>query len=471
MEKSQLVKLLRTFSKKEVRECRKWLQSPFHNQREDVLCLFDYYFHEDNLQREEVLEKQKVYPYIFEGEPYDDAKFRQTMYFLLRSVEEFLTYNALQQEEVLLNTHLASVYREKSLVKYANKILSNTKQKIEEAPFRDVEYCQLKYAIAKEEYAIAEGQQRFDAQHKLIELINTYRVAYLAEELSLTCLLYASPNPSINEYEDKYLKDIVLFINQLNLHENQSINLYQLIYRTLAFKEDNQFQELKGKLKEYKQYFKPDELRELYLLVINYCIRRANMTGKRDFFVDAFQIYKLGIETSILIDQNGLDRFLFRNIISVGGNIKEFEWVEQFIQKYQVYLEPQYKDSFVNFGFGLLYYQTKQYDKAMQYLAQYEHDDVLLNLNSKSMLMKIYYEREEADSLESLLDSFKVYLRRKKEVGDNHRILYNNLIKFTRKLLRANPYDAKKKEKLREEIMEANPLVNKEWFLEQLEKM
>ena len=44
MIKSQLVELLRSFDKKEIRDCRKWLNSPYHNQRQDVIDLFEYFF-------------------------------------------------------------------------------------------------------------------------------------------------------------------------------------------------------------------------------------------------------------------------------------------------------------------------------------------------------------------------------------------------------------------------------------------
>jgi len=471
MEKSQLISLLRTFTKKDIRDCRKWLQSPFHNQREDVLCLFDHLFEQDRLLKEDLLIKQVVYTYIFPDEQYDDAKIRQTMFFLLKSIEKYLSYLEWSKEEVTVSIHLSRAYIEKGLSKYASKTLTAATQKIEDATFRDNLFHQYKYNIIKEEYAILEGQGRSDAQNKLSELINAYRVAYISEELAYACLLYSSPNPNINPIEEDYLKHLLPYIEQLQFNNNQNVSLYLLIYEVLAFNKDNQFDDLKLKLRDYRQFFKSDELRELYLLIINYCIFRVNMTGKREFLGEAFALYKLGIEDGIFIENGILDRYLFRNIVTNGIYLKEYEWVENFIEKYQHYLEPQYKDSFVNFGLGSLYFQTKKYDKAMRYLAQYEHDDVLLNLNSKSMLMRIYYEQKEMNVLESLLDSFKVYLRRKKEVGDNYRLLYNNLIKYTKKLLNVNPYDSDKREKLRQDILATNPLVNKEWFLEQLEKL
>ena len=75
------------------------------------------------------------------------------------------------------------------------------------------------------------------------------------------------------------------------------------------------------------------------------------------------------------------------------------------------------------------------------------------------------------DSLESLLEATRTYMTRKKVMA-YHKAFFSNLVQLTRKLLRINHYDADQKHKLREEILQANPLTTKErnWLLVQLDK-
>jgi hypothetical protein len=103
---------------------------------------------------------------------------------------------------------------------------------------------------------------------------------------------------------------------------------------------------------------------------------------------------------------------------------------------------------------------------------QYEIDDILLNLNSKSMLIKMYYEQEEFDALESLLNSSTTYLARKKVIG-YHKAGFSNLLKLAKKLLKINPYDKLAKKKLKVEVENTNPLTpsNRNWLLLQLENL
>ena len=121
MHNSHLIIVLRTFSKKELRELQKWLESPIHNQRDDVLSLLHYLTSSDTLDREKQLRKEKIYEKIFPKEVFDDAKLRQTMHFLLRCVEEFLIYNELQQDVVHTQLTLAGIYRKRKLDKTFKK--------------------------------------------------------------------------------------------------------------------------------------------------------------------------------------------------------------------------------------------------------------------------------------------------------------------------------------------------------------
>ena len=59
MKKTRLVEVLRSFDKKELRELKKWLHSPIHNQREDVRQLFAYLIDGKRLDKEHLIENIK----------------------------------------------------------------------------------------------------------------------------------------------------------------------------------------------------------------------------------------------------------------------------------------------------------------------------------------------------------------------------------------------------------------------------
>jgi len=121
MEKSLLILILRSCTKKEFRELRKWLNSPMHNQRPDVTRLFDYLLEDNHLNQNDFLKKEILFRWVFGKEQFDDAKLRQTMFFTTKNVEEYLIYQELLLDEVRAHTALANVYRKRKLSKLFKK--------------------------------------------------------------------------------------------------------------------------------------------------------------------------------------------------------------------------------------------------------------------------------------------------------------------------------------------------------------
>ena len=105
----------------------------------------------------------------------------------------------------------------------------------------------------------------------------------------------------------------------------------------------------------------------------------------------------------------------------------------------------------------------------MRLLQKVEFRDVQYNLNARRMLLRIYYELEELEALESLLDSFRTYIHRQKDLG-YHREHYLNLIAFVKKILRNNLKDKAFRTKIKRQIEEANALAEKTWLLEQVNR-
>jgi len=76
------------------------------------------------------------------------------------------------------------------------------------------------------------------------------------------------------------------------------------------------------------------------------------------------------------------------------------------------------------------------------------------------------------ETLASFLESFRVFLNRQKNLPQQRRKSYLNLIKFTRRLTRLLPSDKAAVAKLRDDIVqERASTVNHEWLLEKLDEL
>lgn len=469
MKKSQLLHILKTFSPKEIREMRKWLHSPAHNQRQDVIQLFEYFFEDNHINKEDFLDKATVFSWIFSKQTYDDAKMRQTMFFLLKTTEDFLVNQKLSKDEINKKIILASVYRNRKLDKLFHKCIKQTEQLQENSSVQSEQFYINEYFLEKEKYEYFGKISRLPKN--LQQVSDSLDVSFLVGKLRQVCLMLSHQSVYQKEYDIGLLDKVLPIIESKDFIKIPAIAIFYFIYKTLIDKEDEEhFFNLKEQIKTNGHLFPLGEIRDIYLMAINYCIRRMN-AGTPSFIREAFEMYRLGFEKEILIENKRLTRASFHNVVSIALKLKEYEWVQNFINDYQQYLKEEHREGFVYYSLARLHYEEKDYDKAMKLLVQEVHyDDIIISLSAKTLLAKMYYEQDEFDVLESLLESMRTYIQRKK-VLVYHKNNYKNILKYTKKLLKVTPYSSAKKEKLRTEITEATPLTEKDWLLHQLDNL
>lgn len=469
MEKSRLIQILRTFSKKEVRDLRKWLQSPSHNQRDDVLALCESLVENDRLEKDDALDKEEVFSSVYPGMPYDDAQMRQVMHFLLKAVEEFLIYEEWNEDPVKARITLARVYRRRQLGKLFQRTIDSAKEFQEKQPLRNLSFLENTYLLEQEQYNYLSGLKR-TVPLNLQEVSDALDINFISTKLRQACLMLAHQTVFKVEYKIGLLGKVLDFVEQEGHLDIPAIAIYYYSYKALKERDSEpHFQQLKQVLHQYEDMFPESEIRDIYLLAINYCIGRMN-AGVKQYVRETFDLYKRGLEKKILLQDGYVSRFTFRNVVTNGTLLEEFEWTEHFINDFQQYLEEQYRESIVHYSMAKLYFEKKDYDRAMPLLHQVEYDDILMTLNARTMLMKMYYELDEFNALDSLLESMRMYMRRKKVIG-YHKANFRNIIHLTKKLANINPYESKQTQQLQAEIESANPLTEKKWLLAQLESI
>jgi hypothetical protein len=470
MEKSHLIHVLKTLDKKETREFRKWLLSPAHNLRHDVVDLYDYLMSGNHLLSEKALDKNRVFKSVYPKHKFDDAELRQVNHFLFKALENFLLYNELLTDEVRSHTILSKVYRQRQLPKLFQKTIS-TGQKIQnEQPFRNHQYFENEYFLQFELYTYLSGLGR-SVPLNLQDVSNANDVAYLANKLQLSCIMLSHQAVFKTEYKMSLLDEVIHLVESNPYYLGvPAISIYYHSYKAISENGNvSHFYRLKELLEKNGSLFPTHELRVIYLLTINYCIGRIN-AGESAFVRESYELYKSGFTRKIFLENGILSRFTFSNAISTGLNLKEYKWVERFIEEYKPYLDELHRENFVHFNVARLHFEKKEYDRAMKLFAQSDYDDILMSLNAKTMLLKMYYELDEINALESLLGSMRTYLQRKKVLG-YHKSNYQSIIHFTKKLLKLPPYASDQHAKLKKELTEATPLTERKWLLDQLERI
>lgn len=467
VQNSRLQSVFDSLNGDELRSLRKFLQSPFFNQRSDVLALFELLI-ATRRPGKALPNKEEIVQALYPGEPFDDQRVRHTMSFLLKNIEQFMAHQVIFENGHFVQAKLAEAYRRRNLPDQFQRTLAALKKTHEGSPLRHADHYWAGYEIQLQDYLFTATTRR-STELNLQEIGDQLDLAFLALKLRQSCVALSHQAVFKTDYDFGLLKEVLDYIEKENLLELPAIGVYYHCYQALTkATETVHFQSFKKMLYLHDGAFPLAESRDLYLLAINFCIRRYN-EGSAGFLAEEFELYKTALEKNILLVNGALSRFTYQNVVTLGLVLGEYDWVEDFLENYTQLLETRFRAANHSFNLARLEYFRRRFDKALDLLQRSDYEDLLLNLSAKTLLLKIYFETAEFNALDSLLDSMSNFVRRKKAIG-YHRDNYLNLVRLMKKLLQTPIGDKAAREKLATEIAETKSVAEREWLLEKLEK-
>lgn len=466
MQKSRLYEVFSAISPKDTKELKKFVASPFYNQRAHVVRLYAYLLNY-KLAKDRLPDRRAAFEYIWPKQDFDDHKLRLSMSLLLKVIEKYLIWQELSEEETVVKLKLSQAYRKLGLKRHFTKNMSAIKIAQETTVLRHAEYYQNQYLFFHEQYKFSSEQNRMKGV-RLEEVLENFDVAYLASKLKQSCFVLSHQAIYKKEYNFGMLNQVISYIEENDYLKYPAISIYYYVYKALTEEGQNDhFLIIKSLIFEHQKLFPLDEIRDLFLLAVNYCIRQMNK-GQSHFAKEGLDIYKEGLKNDILLLNGVLSNFTYSNIVAKAIVSKDFDWAAQFVHEYKPKLEPKHSESNFSFNLAWLEYEQKNYDKALGLLNKTHFTDLLLNLSAKTVTMKIYYELGAFDLLQSHLDAMRVFLSRKKILA-YHKEHFSNTIKYAKKILDLPPTDKSLKKQLHVEISAISAIAEKKWLLRQLD--
>ncbi len=467
MQKSRLLELFKSLNKVEVKKLRKWVRSPFFNQREDVILLFDYLEKARPFEKADRLHREYIFSKIFPKGKYEEKKIGYAQSFLLAEIKKFIAYEEFSENEMRPQIYLTRSLRKRGLNRHFESEWRNANVLLESQPIRNSDYHFFNYQLQNEQYEFTNNLSRKQPKG-LQEASNELTNFFIAQKLKQSCDKLSHQKLIGADYQQDFITMVLHFLKNNQTLDSSAVDIYYQSYKTLSETHDiSHYDNLKEKLKNEAFKFPKSELYYLYLVAINYCIKQLN-AGKSNFSTEVLDLYKEGLKQEVFIINGSLDRFTYKNTVAAAIHLKEFGWVEKFIYEYKNQLDLKWREDMFNYNLAVLYCNLPDYEKAMNLLQQAEFDDIFLKIAARKMLLKIYFDLEEFNALESLLDSFHRFLTRHSKNLGYHQPVYLNFIKYVKRLLQTPKFDKTARKKLKIEIESNKDLADKKWLIEKL---
>lgn len=450
----------------EAKQFRKWLLSPLHNTRPELLQLFD--FLREHLQKGSEVSEKSAFETVFPGQIFDEAKLRHALSWLMKQFKAFFVWQQTESDPYLSNLYAARSFRARGLEQAFRQNYREGKQVLDQAEVFTTEAQLAGFHLDFEQYQWEVVQKR--AQEMPFEVLSGALTTYFTTKmLQLGCMYRAqealgkqAPGalPRLDAILHAFPADTFL--------EAPDTALYYYGFQMLSQPDDTEWpRRFRALFEQHSRRFPVDEARDLLMMAINHGIRRINR-GEQGSRHEVLTLYKIGLDKRLLLGDHGyLSKYTYNNVLLTMVASQLWEQAAQFLEDYRDQLPPAERDGIYRYNKAVYLFRKADYGNAQEILRALSFADPMYNLEARRMLLRIYYEENSFDALESLLDNLLTWLRRHGEIG-YHREMYRNLARFTGKLLKIPYAEREKRQKLAKKIGDTPLVADRAWLLEKV---
>lgn len=465
----KLISLLCSFSKYDLNRFRKMVHSPYFNEQEDLIQVFDYIH--SILKKEPVafrlLDKAHVGKMLWPKSAPDEAQMRRLASELTQLAFQFLALEAQNKNPVFNLLYLQQHLDQSALKKHLDGVDRQLESLLQVAENRTADFYLAGFRMHHHLYGRStQAGKKTDVSIHLAQAERYLDTFYLIQKLKfyvewLTIRALRATNKDFSEFEG--------FWNYAqNFQDVPLVALYLNMIECLTkMDEESYFEKLLQHLDEFAGVLSANDLRDGYHIAQNYCAFKIN-SGKPEYYQKTFSIYQKMLNNQILLENEVLAEGVYKNIITSGLRVGAFQWVEQFICDYSSYLPAHLRENARTFNLANLYSHQKQYEKVIETLQNVEYSDVMYALSSKVILIRTYYDLGESLSLDSLIDSFRIYIRRNQVLSSNLKNEYQNFLNLVRQLTAIDVHNPEALAKLKQKVTAASATTPKKWLLEKI---
>lgn len=432
----KIFQLLEIFSAEELKDFRKFISSPIYSSGRNYRPLLNELIRVGKEKKSTAVDiHNKIYP----GKKYSSQTLKNRFSELFRLGEEFLIFKILSEESLERDKALLRTLTQRKLGKFFDNRFNKTIAKLEaesddETKFKNIVDLQ----TIKITNLVAENK------------FEKYFPAYYEKTFYETCLTFISMFQAGIEFrQQSYLNRdyefniVVEMLQKINFKEltekakNKDAVIYKLalmyyhLYKSFEnIENESDYFEARRIFNELKKHLSDSLKLRVYLTCIYYSTHRQNM-GLKKFKDELFRLYNEKLESGFYSDfsENIYPLNNFRDYVFIGLEVKQKEWVIDFINKYSKYLPDAVRDNEIGLSFSKVSFESRNFEDSLRHIEGIRPTNFLHYFDASMLKLCNYYELDMIEEAYSEIDKFKHYIRSHSEIPKLHK---NNSLNFTR---------------------------------------
>lgn len=471
MQNSKLIETLKTLETKELTRFKEYVHSPFFNKHKVVCKLCNYMLGFAPKFEHKKLSKEHIFKHLFPNETYNSTAVYTYTSNLLILLTDYLATSKFEENQLQVKLYSLQALRSRGLVKQFNTIAKQYTSLLNKT-IRDRDYHYYQAALYNEfDRILPVRNQDQNIQLKDTEL----EIVFLIDKMQIACDMINRNSIIGSDYKTSGINLVLEWLESDKEYylKFPEVRINYTIYKLIKTDNKEYYDDLRAFLTDKTHIYPKTKIKLIYDYLINYCIKKMN-TGDLDYFREFFELHRFLLKEEVLLLEDGsLDEWDYKNIVTAGARLGEFDWVETFIYEYKNFVRLGARENVFNYNLAYYYFSKNKYSNTLELLHHVEFTDSSYYIGAKIIQLKCYYVLGELEASLSLIATFKNYIQRSKVLSDYKKEMNQNMLKMAKKVI---ALEAKKitlsKNKIKEQktvlkrqIEELSPIANADWLL------
>lgn len=476
------IKILKTFTSKEMNDFEKFLISPFYNNHSTLIKIFRELKKYYPSFEDAILSKEYLFNLVNKGVKYDDMLFRKYLSRLYKLAEEYLNVIQVNSESGKKEINILIQLTNRRANDIFSKKLNETEKVFKKKNRIDVDDFLLRFMLEVVKYNNFFPENFKKIMNKSTDELYENLLNYFIFNSSSVLNQFIADKYSFKKSEtlhpagiffrifnlEKYIKNIKKVTDSSNKDKLLFLELVSRDLKLIPSKSGiHDYRKLKSLVYKNKENLS-NQLFYYYLQRLNVFCLLENAKGKTDMSKELFENYKMLLDNNLFFLDGAeyIKFFDFRAILFSALKNKEYEWTECFINEKMNLVKDEKRVNVFHFGFSFLSFYKKNYSEALNHISKIKNESNPLAIDIYILKAKIFYMLGHFDSALSVADSFRHYIKDNNLLAEFHKEILLNFLKHFKSVIKLTL--SKNKIKLKKLITELEKAVHtreRKWML------
>ncbi len=482
MKEIKLLKLLHTFSSKEINELELFVNSPFFTSgknysTEKVVKLLNIITGHFPFKKNNFPEKEQIFSLLYPGKKYNDPVMRNLFSNLYGLTEEYLKIKRFKENSFEGEHYLLIEYFERRMNKEFEKqtgrnysLLKSRKQ--------TPEFFYDKHRTDDYNHHYLSGYEGFKYKETQ-EMINSFHMFYISRVMQLYLIAVNLENMINFRFNLPLYEEVLKHIKESPslFEENKLILIYYNLVLMLKTKEEKYYYSLKELLNQNYNLLETVDKNNLFICLGNYCLEKIGQ-GDKKFHLEKFDNDCLYLSSGLIYGKQSFNVSLFLGIAMNAVILRKFEWTENFLDENIGRVSHESRLFCENYIKAEINYAQKNHGEALKKLAVISNDFPYHKQMTRNLTIKIYFDLNFFDEAESIINTSLKYMKGdfglQEDVKNDMKLFLKYtllLLKIKQQLQEKNKAGFTELNLLKNELESIQHFRNKDWLRETIGKL